>query len=98
MFIDPYKERDEPTSSWYQDEVSKESLSFNWNVTYFKLPVLFVQLNFTDNNAISPGSFNDFLIMNFTNASYFFDISKLPVDERHDTCYFNHSIGKQMDQ
>jgi hypothetical protein len=94
MYIDPYQERESPTSAWYGAEVPAESLQFNWTISYFQLPYIFVQLDFNEASAISPLAHHDYLVINVTNTDELFDLTSLPISERQSTCYLNTTIGK----
>ena len=102
MFIDPYYDREQPSSAWYTPGFSAKQVEFNWTLSAFNPPNLFVQLTFKEASAISPaqgGRNQDFLVVNITDANRFFKLPDLPLysDATPTFCFLNNTIPKQLD-
>ena len=94
MYIDPYHERESPSSGYYTQGFSNESIMFDWNITAYMAPVLFVKLTFFDTERISPGKEQDYLVINVTKLDQSVNMSTSSLFEDQKNCYINETIGK----
>ena len=54
VYIDPYSERELPSSTWYTNEIANDSLGLNWAVNSSENATNFeMQLEFKNYSAIS---------------------------------------------